>query len=134
VSIGCDTYAFTGGAHGTKGYVAINLELPSLRRLTLDDFVRRDPKSRAKLRELANASSSFEGFDDVKLDTFVVTDAGLRFELKDQLPFAVADAIEPQVSWSALSPILVRPWTPSAAHASAAAPHTVWDARADADL
>jgi hypothetical protein len=144
LSIGCDEYAFVGGAHGSKSFEAIDLELPSLRAVKLRDVVLAAAPTNDKLRALCDAALAKsagpeaptldEGYGPLSFDTFVFSPRGVRFEFKDQMPFVVADALEPEVAYTDLAPILapggpasrVRPGVP---HASVAAPWSVTDAR-----
>lgn len=152
-SIGCDTYVFDGGAHGLKSYSTLNLLLPSLRELRLADVIRTDPESRRALFEACNtaltrpaknagatdeAPTLDEPWASVKFDTFTISQRGLVFYFKDQLPHVVADAVIPEVSWAALAPLLKTgdnglPVDASRPFATADAPLHPWSARSEED-
>jgi hypothetical protein len=148
VSVGCDRDEFLGGAHGAKLYDETNMELPSGRLLSLDDVVVKSPAARRTLRKLCDAALERDavradagpayslGNDAVDAGEttspplhffhFVFTPRGLRFVFVEQLPFAIADAVVPEVPYADLAPILT-PGSP-AARVSPSIPHVTADA------
>ena len=153
LSIGCDTYVFDGGAHGVKSYSMLDLLLPSLRELRITDIIRTDAESRKTLFEMCNAAliqaaknagnvdeihTLDEPWASVKFNTFTITQKGLKFFFKDQLPHVVADAVIPEVTWAALEPLLKKsghalPVDASRPFVAVGAPVHPWGARAEED-
>lgn len=120
VSVGCDNFFFDGGAHGAKSYAALNLALPEMRQIGVADIVRQDPASHQQLLLLCNRALAEEAKNSpenepaerldetsapIRFDTFTVTRSGLRFFFKDQLPYVIANAVTPLVTWEMLLPI-----------------------------
>jgi hypothetical protein len=150
-SIGCDIYEFAGGAHGSKGYVALNLALPKVREIGSSQVLHGDGAASELLVRLCNEALVKAGQEDevntlvgpsrasdtrplTRFTTFTIEHDGLTFYFKDQLPHVGADAVVPHVTWAALTPALREgvPATlvdPGAAFVSADAPLSPWGAR-----
>jgi hypothetical protein len=146
-SIGCDSYEFAGGAHGSKGYVALSLALPSLKDVRPSDVLVAGRKASATLVKLCNrALAKADGVDvedalvgpdsewPTHFDTFTIGHDGLTFYFKDQLPHAIADVVVPAVSWAALKPVLKKGLPaalvdPDDPFVAAETPFSPWDAR-----
>jgi hypothetical protein len=94
----------------------MNLELPSLREVRLEDLFAPGTGWRAALKRLVTAAFARElGQDettpmypgDVEPQSFVVTKDGLRFYFEDEVPFVVG-SVHPTVPWAPLRPYLRR--------------------------
>jgi hypothetical protein len=90
----------------------MNLELPSLREVRLEDLFAPGTGWRAALKRLVTAAFDRElGEDaysgDLEPKSFVVTKDGLRFYFEDEVPF-VMGSVHPLVRWAPLRPYLRR--------------------------
>jgi hypothetical protein len=147
VSVGCEEYAFIAGAHGSKSFHVLDLELPAMTPVRLADLF--DPRSHWRRdvraacvagvdRELEDGGGADEFLENAPLDAFVVTRSGPRFSFAASLPFVIGSVEPVLLRWRTLDRIL-RPGGPAdavrspAPHAEGAPPHGVMDARNDAD-
>jgi hypothetical protein len=145
---------YAGGAHGTKGHEALNLQIPMLREIRIEDLVRTDPDAHQKLITLCDSAlraSPTDGDDkivsmgdafgsgaDIRFKTFLIRQSGLTFTFKSELPHVIADVVAPHVTWAALGPLMhdrgrAMVPGPSEPFTEAEAPWGPWDARAEED-
>jgi hypothetical protein len=94
----------------------MNLELPALREVRLEDLFAPDKEWRAALkrlvtaaldRELGEHETGQEFPEFAEPQSFVVTKDGLRFYFEDEVPFVVG-SVHPLVRWAPLRPYLRR--------------------------
>jgi hypothetical protein len=118
VSVLCEDIAFLGGAHPVKSATSYTLALPSLQPVPLDALFRPGFDGRAWVRAgsaiaVARAIELPEDNDMVldavarsALDTWVVTDHGVRIVFRNDFPFVVASVADAEIDWSVLRPVL----------------------------